>query len=250
MTLMDSLRKLHQVDSQVRGLRSRLDSATRNHDAQKKLLDEIAARLAELKTRKRHIQAKIANLETEGAAFDEQLEKFRGDLNSAATNKQYTAVLTEMNTVKESRSGIDDVILGDMAEVDAVEAEIVEVEEQHAAREKVLKVAVANLAERNKEVGARLAELEQERDAAASDVPGTALAVFEELARAYDGEAMAQVEEIDRRRREYACSECNMQMPFEQVSTLMTHTDNLVRCTACFRILLLPEETRCALAPK
>jgi predicted nucleic acid-binding Zn-ribbon protein len=250
MNLMENLTKLFQVDKQVRGLRSRLESAQRYRDAQQRHLDEIDLRGEELQTRTRHVKAKIANLETEGASLDEQLEKFRGDLNSAATNKQYTAVLTELNTVKEARSKIDDSILAEMDQLEEIDAQLAEVAAQREERAKVLAVAAAQLQEREDEVGSRLEELEAERATAAAAVPDADLEIFEEMSDIHDGDAMAPVEEIDRRNREYACGECNMHMPFEQVSTLMAPTTTLVRCTACGRILYLHEETRGALAPK
>ncbi len=92
--------------------------------------------------------------------------------------------------------------------------------------------------------------METEREVAAAEVPGTALRVFEDLAEAYDDDPVAQVLEIDRRRREYACGECNIHMPFEKVASLMSETTELVQCPACSRILYLAEETRGALTPK
>ena len=84
----------------------------------------------------------------------------------------------------------------------------------------------------------------------AANIPGVELKVFNDLAEAYDGEAMAKVEEIDRRRREYSCGSCNLALPFEAVAALLGRSDTLVRCTACDRILYLNEETRGALAKK
>ena len=250
MSLMDELLKLYRVDSQIRGLRSRVGSAERYLQAQTHSCEEVAARLEELRARKRHIQAKIANLETEGAALDEQLEKFRGDLNSSVTNKQYTAVLAELNTVKVQRGKLDDSIIDEMEQVEAIDAEIGEVTQQLAERAKVRDLAEAQLNERQSDVGDRLAELETERTAAASGLPGKAIALFNEMADAYDGEAMAPVKEIDRRHREYACGACNMNLPFEQVLASMAPSGDLVRCLACGRILYIQEEVRGALAHK
>ncbi len=250
MNLTDNLLKLHRVEGQVRGLRSRLTSAERYLTAQSTQLDDLRQQDAELKSRKRQLQATIANLETEGAAHVERIEKLREELNSASTNKQYTAVLNELNTIKKLRAAVDDRILEQMDAIEQLTAQLEELADRLTERAKVQEVAEAELQERKDDIGDRLAELEVERDAAACDVPGAELAVFNEVAHVHDGEAMAPVEEIDRRNREYACGECNMHMPFEAVALLMGETDALVRCSACTRILYLQEETRGALAKK
>ena len=66
----------------------------------------------------------------------------------------------------------------------------------------------------------------------------------------HDGEAMAEVVEINRRHREYACDACNMQMPFNLISTLHNTSDEVVRCPACGRILHIQEEMRGSLSAK
>ena len=250
MSLMESLLNLDRVDAQVRGLRKRLDAARRYLDAQTKLHSSVEQQLGELETRKRHLQATIANLETEVAVLDQQLEKFRADLNCAVTNKQYSAVLTEMNTVKIKRSGFEDQILQHMEQVEANEKQTAEVREQLAERAKVRSLAEAQLAQRQADIGESLTELEEQRDRAAAAVPARELALFEHMAEVYDGEAMAQIEEIDRRHHEYACGACNMRSTFEQVSLLLGDANAVVRCTACDRILYMQDELRCELTPK
>ena len=166
------------------------------------------------------------------------------------TNKQYTAFLTELNTAKSTRGDIEEQIIQEMERIEQLDAELATLAEQTTERTKVCDVARDQLEERQVEIGERLAELETERSQAAAGVPGQHLAVFEELAANYEGEAMAPVDEIDRRHRDYACGACHMTVPFEHIAVLASAAESLVRCTACGRIIFLQEEIRGALAKK
>lgn len=250
MTLTEDLLSLFRLDRQVRGLRSRLASAERYLQAQERQLDEMKTEHEGLAHRRQQVQATVANLEMEGTGFDERMEKLREELNNASTNKQYTAVLAELNTVKLSRSGLDDRLLEEMEQIDRIAEQITQLQDQVVERRKVRKVAEAKLQERQGEIGQRLTELEVEHDAAAAGIPGNDLSAFNHLADTYDGEAMAPIEEVDRRHREYACGACNMHMPFEAVSLLLGATESLVTCSACGRILYLQDEIRGAFAKK
>ena len=250
MTLLPNLISLFRIDSQVRGLRSRLESAQRYLDAQDRLLAELRDQREEHETRRRQLQATIGNLEVEMAVFGERIEKLRGELDAATTNKQYGAVLTEVNTAKLARTELEERDYEQMEKIEEIERQLKELEGNALEREKVRTVAEKQLRQRHDDVGERLAELETERNAAAAIIPGLSLKIFNELADSYDGEAMAQIEEIDRRRREYVCGSCNIQLQFESIASLLCNLDTLVRCTACDRILYLAEETRGALAKK
>ncbi|MHC4219311.1 MAG: zinc ribbon domain-containing protein [Planctomycetota bacterium] len=250
MSLTEDLVTLFQIEAQVRGLRGRLDSAQRYLTAQTRHADALEAQRLELEARHRQLQAKIGNLEGETAALDERLEKLRNELNAATTNKQYGAVLSELNVAKTGRSELEDRILQEMERVDENKEQRETVAAEIDERLKVKAVAEEKLQQRHDEVGQRLAELEAERDMAASSVPGKELRIFNELADAYDGEAMSSIEEIDRRHREYACGTCRMHIPFQAVSALLSSSDTLVTCTACGRIMYLQEETRGALTKR
>jgi predicted nucleic acid-binding Zn-ribbon protein len=250
MGLVDNLQSLFRVDVQVRGLRSRLTSAERYLNGQDKLLNDLLANQQELQTRRRQLQASTGALETEVKSIDQRLEKLRGELNSASTNKQYTALLAELNTVKASRSTLEDRMLQEMEQVEKIQEQMAQLDAQIVERTKVRDHAKAELEERRNDVGHRLSELEAERQAAAAVVPADALQIFDELGENFEGHAMAPIEEIDRRHREYACGECNMHLPFELISMATSRSETLVRCPSCTRILFMQEEMRGSLAKK
>ena len=248
MSLLDQLVSLHRVDSQVRGLRSRLDGAADHLAAQQKLLAGLERQRQELETQLRHVQAKIGNLEVEGKSLDERIEKLRDGLANAPTHKLHAALLNEMNAQKTERTALDTRELADMEQSEKLKAELAKVVQLVTDRTRIRDLAVKEHADRAAEVGDRLAELERERETAAAALPEPTLKLFNKVAQLHEGDALAQIEEVDRRHREYACGACNMHLPFESVSRLTAPAGAVVQCGSCLRILYLQQDTRTALA--
>lgn len=242
MTLMENLLNLFRVDAQVRGLTSRVKSAERFLAAQQSKLDAAVEQKNEAELRLRQLKAKMANVEVETGALNARIEKLRADLNAAATNKQYTALLTELNTLKHQKTELENGILADLEAVEALTKQMPDLAAQVEERTRHRDLAAQDLEQRRADVAERLAELERERAAAVAQVPAEALKVFEQMADTYDGEAMAQLEVIDLRSKEFACGACNMHVPLETYSVLRGKPDALVRCGSCRRILYLRTE--------
>ena len=135
MSLTEDLISLFHIDSNVRGLRGRLDSAQRSLDAQDRLLAELNQQHEECEVRRRHVRAMVANLEGEIEVLDERLEKLRNELNVATTNKQYTAVLTERNIVKTARAEIEDRVLEEMETIEASGTQLEKIAQDIAERD-------------------------------------------------------------------------------------------------------------------
>ncbi len=250
MSLTENLLALFRVDSQARGLRGRLESAERYLAAQTRQVEDLERQREEMEARRRQLQAKVANLEGESALLDQRIEKLRTELNNASSNKQYSAVLGELNAIKLSRTDLDNRTLQQMEQIEQIATQLAKLAADLAERQKVRGVAAAELRQRHEDVGQRLAELDAERRSAAAVIPPRELSVFNEVANSYHGEAMASVEEIDRRHREYACGACNLSLPFEAVAALLGTSEGMTRCPACGRILYMEEKTRGALVKK
>ncbi len=249
MPLIDNLLTLFNVDQQVRSLRSRVESAEIYLNAQKKQMDAINVERAENDQQQMQHKANIANTETETGSIDTRIDHLREELNKAVNDKQYSALLAEVNTLKEHRKAFEDELLTDMAAVEKLELSATEITERADERKKVLQVAEKELKTRESEIAEQLAELETERSAAAAVIPEEVLSEFDEIADDYEGESMAAIEIIDKKRKEYSCTSCSIHLPLETVTVLMGNKDTVVKCGSCDRILYLEPESREALAP-
>lgn len=248
MPLQDQLYNYFELDQRVRAMRSRLDAATRRRDAQQRKLDQLKQAAAELDQQLKTAKAHAATLENEANAIDTRINAQRDKMNSATSNKEYSALLVEVNTLKADKSKLDDEQLESMSKADALGAEMQELDAKVEAQDKLVTNATKEVEEAKTEVGDKLKELETERDAAGDPLSDDIRKTFDRLAHTYDGEAMAEISEQDRRRMEYTCGGCFTLLPVESVNALITKTDQLTTCGTCNRILYVSAELRESLA--
>ena len=246
MTLTEDLLSLYRVDSQVRGLRTRVDNAATTLKVREKQLANLVVRSEELESNIRQLQATIQNLEGESGDFRDRIEKLRVELNSATTDKQYQAILSEMKIIQEQRDLVDEQNITEMERLELLSQKLAEVKTKTDDATKVRDVAVSQLQERKEEVKERLNELEGERAVAAKVIPDASLAIFDRVAEDNEGETLAPVLEIDKRRHEYACGSCNIEIPYNLVVSLLSGSNSIQQCPACRRILHLVEAAETA----
>lgn len=239
MSLTDNLLALYHADRQVRALRTRLSGAEQALARAKRAVHDSAARVTELRAQALQLKASAANIEAESGTLQARIERHRGELNKSTNMKQYEALLSEMRLLQDQRNELDSQALQFLTKADEVGAQADTAQADADRRQVVAQAAQADLATRTADVGERLAELEAARAAAAEAVPTAELTRFNHIADLTDGEAMAEVITLDARRREYACGECNMELPSFAHSAVASQPDTVHQCTTCKRILYL-----------
>ncbi|MEX0742279.1 MAG: hypothetical protein WD079_05730, partial [Phycisphaeraceae bacterium] len=193
MRLNDALHALFLVDQQVRGLEGRLEGAQRHVNAQQNKIEQFTRQLEELKDQLHHTQAQEATAESEAGDFEQRVEKLRQQMNTVNTNKEYSALLVEVNTLKIEKGKAEERALELLQQVEKLQGETAELEHKLAEQKRIKQVADQELASRTAEVSDRLQAVKAQREEAASHVPPDALAVFNRLADTTDGEAMSHV---------------------------------------------------------
>jgi predicted nucleic acid-binding Zn-ribbon protein len=236
------------VDRQLAGLKGRLSGSQRFLDEQSRQLGSLSDEHASVTAHIKKLDATIKNQEGEVAALDERIEGLRQKMNSANTNKEYKAFLTELNTHKANRDRLEEETIKLIEEADALKARLGEIEGKREERDKLRKVAETERDTRRSEVQGHIDELQAQRDEAAKDVPTDVLATYDKLLDEREEEAMASIEVQDRKRHEYTCGACMMAIPMESVSALLSH-GNLTMCASCGAILYVSKETAEELQP-
>ena len=250
MTLQEKLHHLFLLDGQVRGMRRRLDGAVRRQKALQTKLDQLTRQHVEVTDQVKHFQATASSLEHQSGDVEDRIKLLRHRMTEVTSNKEYSALLIEANTLKLSKSQLEDQALAEMGHVDELREQLEQLGRMSEEQSKLLVTAAAEVAAHQAEVGQRLEELTAERDAAAKVVPVSVRHLFRRLAESYDGEAMASVTEVNRRAMEYTCDGCYMTIPVEVVNALYTKPDEPNVCPHCARLLFLDAELKAAMGPK
>jgi predicted nucleic acid-binding Zn-ribbon protein len=128
-----------------------------------------------------------------------------------------------------------------MASVEKLQTEVKELAASVDAETSKLAAMRAEIGERVKQLQAEIDSLRPVREAAAAGVTPQARQAFERLAERFEGEAMSALTKPDRRREEYACTACNMDLVTDVYNRLHSR-DELVFCPSCHRILYIPDD--------
>ena len=238
--VLEGLVKLQRVENRLRAEKSKLARTRRSVLFQENQLRTLQNELEAKKEEIKMTRVQIDRLELELKERDQQIGKLRNQLNLARTNKEYSVILTELNTAKADDSKLENQVLELMKNIETDNAECAgiqeRIDEQKARVEEARSEAEKKGAEYQKEIDT----IQTEWDAAAKDIPKPALDIFQRVAETYDGEAMASIEQTDSSVDNFSCGGCFMGLPAEIVN-ILTNKDEIIRCTNCTRILYLKE---------
>jgi predicted nucleic acid-binding Zn-ribbon protein len=184
-------------------------------------LDAARASLDESQKARRRHEGSLQDLEGKRS-------KYKGQLMDVKTNKEYTAMLHEIEAVEREIRQIEDQILVEMEQAESLTAAVKGEETAFKAREERHKTDVRGLDESAKKLEGEASRLTVERDAVAKELDEDTLALFQRVAN-FRGSAMAEA-------KDGMCQACRVKLRL-QMYVELKHNLEIVQCPACNRIL-------------
>ena len=218
-----------------------VDARIAAHEAEAaRLPKEIAAIHAEIETAKKDVDAGKARLDAakkDQRTREKDLEvvqakrsKTEGRLYEVKTNKEYSAVLAEIEEIKQEKGRVEEEILLLMESQERLTADIKDAEGRFKTREAQGKQEEAALQEKLRAVEADLALVRTERAELARQLPAPVLADYDKLLKARGGLALAQVVKPN------LCGGCRMTVTPQRLQELRAQSA-LLPCESCGRYL-------------
>ena len=230
-TQASSLVKLQTIDSEIYALRYEKESKPQEIKMLEAAFEEKKQHLATLEKNSLDLQKQRKDKELDLASKEENIKKLQTQLYSLKTNKEYQAMLQQINDAKADASVIEDKILQLLDQLDKVKNDIEQEKQRLKEEEKVFLEQKKRIEDRIKEIEDRLAQLEAQRKQIIPEIVPKILAQYERILFNRDGLAIVSV-------KNNSCQGCNMFVP-PQVINLIKMYERIVTCEVCNRMLYI-----------
>jgi predicted nucleic acid-binding Zn-ribbon protein len=239
---LQALAEFQDLELQIVDIRRQLERKDKQVQAQLKKLESMRAGIAAERDEIRKSQAQFDETDVDIKGRSGHVTKLREQLNSVRTNKEYAAILQQINSERADMSRVETKALEMMQGLENRKAALLErqkMEQSEVARLEALKVESEQT---KQQYSARLAALMKRRDDASGKLDKDTITHFERLSERYDGEAMAELVRPNPRRDEFICGGCNMGVQADRANSLRTK-DEIITCKNCGRILFVRTES-------
>jgi hypothetical protein len=223
-TLHDLLRQLTEAEGRLtEGPRS-IAVADRQVKAGE---DQVEQQKQAIKTARKTADEQNLKLKSKEA----ELLKLQGQLNTAASNKEYEIINHQLAAAKKEKGDIEDTALTAMDAIDASQKRLKELEAALQQRKKDAQQTKTTVEQQAPGLKAAVEALESQIAAAEKDLPGAdSVALFRRLRKAHGAGSLAVIDG-------QSCSGCDHLLTSQDMVRL--RTGEFVCCRGCARILYL-----------
>ena len=234
--LQEALARLRRAETQLGGIPDWMKELDAEYQERKTEIGELERDAEAGRMERRTAEAGISDAQ-------EKLRRYQRQINEVTTQREYGALLQEIDTVKGQISSFEE---QGLAAMERVEASTQALEEKRAAFQELEERYQTELErwEGEKPELAREAEALRERVAGLrQEVPRPQLAQFERILERTKGNALAPIRKIDRGRGPamWHCGVCNYNVR-PQVLVEVNDRGSLIQCDSCKRILYVQDE--------
>ena len=225
--------ELQTTDDALTELRVRIDDLHKGLAGAQGALDKADQGVAAAHDVVQHAQAALHSLENDLAAGEQKVKTLDGRLNSASSNKEFSAIKLEIATFKAENGKLEERILMSMDEVDEkqrLEEAALAVKREAEAD---LRAAEARLEEQRQGLETEFEGLESRRGEIAAAVDPGKLKLYDRIrgGNRKSGTAVVAVH------GEY-CQGCQMAVRPQDLTELVKG-EQIILCRSCQRILVL-----------
>jgi predicted nucleic acid-binding Zn-ribbon protein len=236
VVLQQALDQLQALDESLAGVPPEMRELHDEHTERKAEMDALEATIAEAEAVKR-----AAEVTTQD--FEVKLKHYQEQVNRVKTQREYSAILQEIDLVKEHTRDLEEQTLAAMETQEEAETTLGELrpafetlDAQYAEESAKWEIAKPGVAQQAESTRAHIAELREE-------IPASTRLLFERVRERSSGSTLAEVLPVKRNVRGpsmWHCGACHYNVRPQSVVDI-TNNGNVILCDSCKRILYISE---------
>ena len=203
-----------------------MENLTREIQEAKQAFETTTLALEESRIRQKNLELEIATRESE-------LQKYQQQMMSIKTNKEYDALVAEIDVSKAAISEMETELLETIEAIGGMEKEIDEHEDKCSKVEENNKRQLEILQEKVDSIGDVMSGKQKEREGIKSSITRQTLSMYERVRRSRGGDAVVVV-------KKRACGSCYKALTPKKVQEIR-RADRIHTCESCGRLLFWDE---------
>jgi predicted nucleic acid-binding Zn-ribbon protein len=241
---LDAIVQLHHTLTDLYAARERLHGIPdwmrelhEEHESAQAAIAELEEAIAKAREERRAAEAQVEEAR-------ELQKRYQKQINEVSTQREYGALLHEIDTVKQQINEGEELALAAMERADAVTAELASTKESSADLSARYEQELEKWEAEKPAVAEEVAQLEEKAEALRSDLPPGVVRQFDRIAERLDGPPLAAIRRVERPGRgpnEWHCGQCNYRVR-PQVVVDIRNNGTMVQCESCKRILYVEDE--------
>jgi predicted nucleic acid-binding Zn-ribbon protein len=232
---MNLLKDLQEIDQEIssieatrQGYRSELDDFEAEATRVQGMIDQLTGEVALLQQSEAELQQGLLKERDNVSRVEARLPEIQ-------TQKEYVAVLKEIDTAKKANKDVEEQMQAKQQEVAVLDADLQEKQDELAVIQEKSDARGAELTQLLAESEAALLKRTQTRESVAAELPVSLLRKYHTLFKRRGGLALALA-------RNGACLGCHMQLPPQQYNKLL-RVEEIQTCPHCNRILYVEADS-------
>jgi uncharacterized protein len=220
---------LQELELNIASLQKQLSEIPSKNQAFEDELQRIRSEFQERGIHLKELANRRRALEGQADATRAKLSKLKDQLMTVKTNKEYTAMLHEIQMAGDQVRGEEDKILEIMEEMETTEKELKGAEQEMLKKSAELQESIRKRNESVPLLETELARLRDEKNARESQVGSELLSRYRRIAEVRKGIALAEA-------KDELCSACHVRIRPQMYADLI-RTETIQSCDSCSRIL-------------
>ncbi|HNV23918.1 MAG TPA: C4-type zinc ribbon domain-containing protein [Candidatus Omnitrophota bacterium] len=230
---MVKLIELQKIDSQIFDFNRHLAEKPKEVEALKIQFESKKTKLNQLEESLKKVQLVRRDLEVDMKSKEEQIAKANTQLSLIKTNKEYTAKISEIESMKADKSIIEEKILLSYDDADKIQADINQEKQIVAQEEKKYLDRKKEVEDYIKDVEHKINQLKTNRQLIVPQVDKEILIRYEKILKHKEGIAVVPMKGA-------VCGGCFMNLQPQRINEIKA-AQSLIECDMCSCILYSEE---------